>query len=111
MMQKQSMRNFLDRENACVEYISKREKDRTAEVKQRQALIEAAELKEKESASTAPAEPPGADKGPTAAQKQEAEYQHLEKQFRAKLAPQAAAKAGMLSRASSSRHMTVKGVS
>lgn len=39
------MRNFLDRESARVEYISKREKDRTAEVKQRQAQIEAAELK------------------------------------------------------------------
>lgn len=56
-------------------------------------------------------EPISADKGPTAAQKQESEYQHLEKQFRAKLVPQAAAKPGMMSRAPSSRHMNVKGVS
>lgn len=45
LLQKQSMRNFLERECARVDYVAKREKVRAVELRQRQLQIEAAELR------------------------------------------------------------------
>jgi hypothetical protein len=68
------------------------------------------EKQEKESSASSPELPSSEKTGPTAAQKQEAEYQHLEKQFRAKLATPAASPE-MLARTSSRRNLLGKGVS